>query len=70
VPTHSDTALSKWLLRLSFSSFDVPNYLETDYMSLSVFLVYYPVSAEHLNPLLASRFPAYAVRMYNWKYLN
>jgi hypothetical protein len=58
------------MTRLGFMGLDVPNYVEVDYLSLSIFLLYYPVSSGELNTILYSRIPVFAIRMYNWKYVN
>lgn len=62
--------LPKWILSHKFLILDIPNFLEVDYFTLSLFLVY--------EPFLLSDITFYNVfdnkfginNMYNWKYIT
>ena len=59
-----------WLLPLRFFGSAMPPYLEIDYFTLSLFVVYNPYSVKHLY-LYENYFDYPAVlRSYNWKYIN
>jgi hypothetical protein len=58
------------LNKFSIGNFDVPNYLEVDYLSSSIFVVYSPIFSFELSPVISAISPAFAMRLYNWKYVN
>ena len=50
--------------------FDVPNYLEVDFTTMTAVLLYMPVSLFEFNPLISTTTPMHAMRVYNWKYIT
>jgi hypothetical protein len=64
-----NSGLSSFLGKLSIGGFDVPNYLEVDYLSCSVFVLYSPIFSFELNPVISAVCPVFAMRLYNWKYV-
>jgi len=63
-------SLPNWLLGYKDLSFDIPKYLEVDYFTLSVFIVYEPFMYSDLNmsPLVNTKNSI--INMYNWKYIT
>lgn len=63
-------SLPNWLLGYKTINFDVPKYLEIDYMTLSVFVIYEPFmySDFYFSPELIPR--SQVLNMYNWKYIT
>jgi hypothetical protein len=53
------------LNKFSIGNFDVPNYLEVDYLSSSIFVVYSPIFSFELSPVISAISPAFAMRLYN-----
>lgn len=45
--------------------FDIPNYLEVDFHTSSIFVLYSPIFFFELNPLLLNMLPLFAMRVYN-----
>ena len=62
--------LPKWILNHKVSFYDVPNYLEVDYLTLSFLLIYEPFSWNDLDPYYYVNFRPHAMNMYNWKYIT
>jgi hypothetical protein len=62
--------LPDWILTSGYRVSDVPKYLEVDYFSLSLYLLYEPSNLQDLNVLsyLKSRPGIYS--LYNWKFIN
>ena len=63
-------ALPDWVLRKVSYPYDVPKYVEVDYLTLSAFVLYEPYLANDFTHMFQkfSRSPIYNV--YNWKYLT
>jgi hypothetical protein len=63
-------SLPKWILFSKNTIDDVSNYLETDYFTLSIFVLYEPFLWTDLNSynLIDQKFGI--INLYNWKYLT
>lgn len=64
------TRFPKWLLDTIFFKSDVPKYLEIDFFTLSIFLLYEPFFVNDFNPLTWKLYKFSVLNLYNWKYLN
>ena len=62
--------IPKWILFNKNLFEDCPNYLESDFFTLSTFVIYEPFLWSDINPynLLEQKFSI--VNLYNWKYIN
>lgn len=62
--------LPEWLLKNLTFDYDIPKYLEVDYLTLSAFILYEPYKITDYNPLFQkfSKLPIY--NLYNWKYIT
>lgn len=59
-----------WILTLKFLESDVPSYVELDYFTLSLFLIYNPFMVSH-SYNYNEEIPVPRVsRLYNWKYIT
>jgi len=64
------TRFPKWLLDIIFFKSDIPKYLEVDFFTLSIFLVYEPFFVNDFNPLTWKLYKFNVLNLYNWKYIN
>jgi hypothetical protein len=64
------SVLPKWVWHNKIFLFDVPHYLEVDYFTLSVCLLYEPFTWADVDPYHFINTRTSALNMYNWKYLN
>ena len=64
------TRFPKWLLDSIFFKSDIPKYLEIDFFTLSIFLVYEPFFVNDFNPLTWKLHKFSVINLYNWKYIN
>ena len=62
--------LPDWVFNYIFKNLDIPKYLEVDFFTLSLFLIFQPTKVNQVNPLslIETRHSIYT--MYNWKYIN
>ena len=62
--------LPDWVLRKISVPYDIPKYVEVDYLTLSAFVLYEPFFANDFTNIFQkfSRSPIYNV--YNWKYIT
>lgn len=75
---NSSLMLRKRLLQFSEKLFkkllylgnDIPNYLEVDFMTMLVVVIYDPFLFCEFDPILIFRVPFLSLRLYNWKYIN
>ena len=60
----------KWITYSKNIIDDVSNFLETDYLTLSIFILYEPFIWSDLNTynLIDQRFTV--INLYNWKYIT
>ena len=76
--SNSSLMLRKRLLQFSEKLFkkllylgnDIPNYLEVDFMTMLVVVIYDPFLFCEFDPILIFRVPFLSLRLYNWKYIN
>lgn len=61
--------LRRWLADSGCGNADVPAHLEVDYLAQTIFLLYAPAAHRGVDLPLAAA-PAFASRLYNWKYTN
>ena len=64
------TRLPAWLYRHKYKYYDVPNYLELDYFTLSAFMIYDPFLVTDFNPTNSREFRVSIYKNYNWKYIT
>lgn len=62
--------LPDWIFKIGSRQMDVPKYTEVDYFTLSIFIIYEPLSVNEFNPLLFLDDRSYILNMYNWKFIN
>jgi hypothetical protein len=62
--------LPKWILHSKNIIDDVPNFLEIDYFTLSLFVLYEPFNWNDVNNynLIEQKFSI--INLYNWKYIT
>lgn len=62
--------LPDWVFNYIFKNIDIPKYLEVDFFTLSIFMVFQPNRVNQFNPLsfIETRHNIYT--MYNWKYIT
>ena len=63
-------SLPNWVLNYRTLNFDIPKYLEVDYLTLSVFVLYEPLMSSDVDdsPLVNDK--NFILNMYNWKYIT
>jgi hypothetical protein len=62
--------LPKWILFSKNSFSDVSKYLEIDYFTLSVFILYEPFLWSDINPFTYVDTKFGVINLYNWKYIT
>lgn len=62
--------LPDWVLFSKYTNSDVSKFLEVDYLTLSIFVLYEPFLWNDINPytILGTRFGI--INLYNWKYIT
>ena len=62
--------LPNWIFNVGSRKFDIPKYLEVDFLTLSTFIIYEPLHITDYNPFtyLDSRVEIYT--LYNWKFIT
>jgi hypothetical protein len=66
----SSNKLPKWLYSNKYRFYDIPNYLEVDYFTLSAFTIYDPFLITDFNPVNSREFRVSIYKNYNWKYIT
>lgn len=66
----SSDKLPKWIYSNKYRFYDVPNYLEVDYFTLSAFTIYDPFLITDFNPINSREFRVSIYKNYNWKYIT
>ena len=64
------THYAEWMLKNKRLIEDVAKFLEVDFLSLSVFVVYEPTSWIELTPDFVMETRYNIINMYNWKYIT
>ena len=59
----------KWVYQHMYNNVKVPKYIEVDYLTLSLVLIYTPVNLKQVFTLNWRHFRSLNIRYYNWKYL-
>ena len=59
-----------WIRNLIFSFYDIPKYVEVDFFSLSVFLLYEPFFFTDFSLPNANLLTSNVINLYNWKYIT
>jgi ribosomal protein S4 len=62
--------LPKWILFSKNSFSDVSKYLEIDYFTLSIFILYEPFRWSDVNPFTFADTKFGVINLYNWKYIT
>lgn len=64
------TRLPSWIYQHKYKYYDIPNYLEVDYFTLSAFMIYDPFLVTDFNPTNSREFRVSIYKNYNWKYIT
>ena len=59
----------KWIYQHMYNNVKVPKYVEIDYLTLSLILIYTPTNLKQIFILNWRHFRSLNIRYYNWKYL-
>jgi ribosomal protein S4 len=59
-----------WILQSRYTDEDIPNYLEVDFLSMSIAVLTLPLRADEFDPYLISHLNVYTPKMLNWKYIT
>jgi len=59
--------LPLWLLNTTYIKEDVPNYIELDFLTLSLKIIYKPLFYNEYNFMFFKLLNFYQKRLYNWK---
>ena len=59
----------KYINKIIFFKNDVPNYLELDYITMSLFLIYKNINCLNYNYFNLKLLNVFLKRLYNWKYI-
>ena len=62
--------LPNWFFDLRFSYRSVPQILEVDFFTLSIFVIHDKLSSDPTEPVRANLYDASVLNMYNWKYIT
>lgn len=62
--------LPNWFFDLRFSYRTIPQILEVDFFTLSVFVIHDKISADPTEPVRANLYDSSVLNMYNWKYIT
>ena len=62
--------LPRWLLKEIHFENDIPSYLEIDFLTLSIFVIYEPFLFDHMNSMHIHYLKKNILNMYNWKYIT
>jgi hypothetical protein len=60
----------KWIESNIYLYLDIPNYLEVDFLSLSIYIIYEPYNNKDINNLYLQFFSFNIMNLYNWKYIT
>lgn len=58
-----------WVLKLLYNGADIPKFVQVDYISSTIIVLYNPLSNIDIYPLFFSEFKLAFSKLYNWKYL-
>lgn len=59
-----------WILNSLYNGTDIPKFVQVDYISNTIIIIYNPISNIDIYPLFFSEFKLAFVKLYNWKYLH
>ena len=62
--------LPNWFFDLRFSYRSIPQILEVDFFTLSIFVIHDKLSSDPTEPVRANLYDASVLNMYNWKYIT
>ena len=62
--------MPKWILKNKNLFFDIPQYLEVDFFTLSAIVLYEPFLWTDIDPYHFLNFKASVINLYNWKYIT
>jgi hypothetical protein len=62
--------LPNWVVRRVSYGYDIPKYLEVDYLTLSAFILYEPFLLNDFNHLFQKFSRGNIYKNYNWKYIT
>lgn len=59
---------AKWLVKTIWTESDIPKYLEIDFITMSLIIVYEPSTILDILPYYYSHFKLFGLRLYNWRF--
>lgn len=62
--------LPNWFFDLRFSYRSIPQILEVDFFTLSIFVIHDKLSSDPTEPIRANLYDSSVLNMYNWKYIT
>lgn len=62
------TSKKKWLIKSFWNNSDIPKFFEVDFLTLSIIVVYSPLSNKDIYALFLNEFKLSFIKYYNWKY--
>jgi hypothetical protein len=63
-------SIPDWIFFSKYDFSDVKPFIEVDYFSLSLFLIYEPYTTYYYSPINLSLPSTSIYRLYNWKYIT
>lgn len=60
----------KWLIKSLWNSTDIPKFLEVDFITNTIFVIYEPLSYKDIFPFFFSELKLAIIKLYNWKYYH
>jgi hypothetical protein len=58
-----------WLKRLGYFRQDIPNFLEVDFLTMTIIIIYKPLYFYEFDKNVIKFVSAYQSRIYNWRYI-
>lgn len=58
----------KWPIKIIWNLFDIPRFVEVDFLTLTAILIYLPISYIDFFKFFKEDYHPHMIRMYNWKY--
>ena len=62
------TSTRKWIIKSLWMTTDIPKFLEVDFITNTIFIIYEPISYKDIFPFFFSELKLGIIKLYNWKY--
>lgn len=66
---HRDVS-ARWPLKALWVKHDIPRYLEVDYITMTIFVLYYPLYLKDIFPYYYLHIKFLSARCYNWRFFH